>query len=226
MKNTRLGAMRRGFIKLGCLGPIIVIGLLWGGGQGVYTAVKNREPLKMSFKEYLDQRPSAEWVSLTGTQLNLLNSAYVKKAGSGEIDEVYIAVEPAGNREEIVAHVLLASKDKALIDLMTTTMNRVNAIKDPSAMTPELVASLYPVREVSGLMKFGIESSSKTREKLDKLDLYLTPDYIIISDGKKPDLIGSGTLLGIGVLGAFFLLRSSSKPAPAEPAPPPLPPIA
>ncbi|WP_133792914.1 hypothetical protein [Prosthecobacter fusiformis] len=182
----------------------------------------------MTFKEYAEKRPSAEWVSLSKAQLNLVNSAYVTSRFNDETKEVYIAVEAVGDRGEKPAFVLLASKDKALIDLMTSNAAQLNALKSPAEMTPELMNSLFPEREVKGLVKFGIDATSKEREKLTNLDLSLADDFIIISDGEQPKLGGSVFSLAMGLLLGLFMIRRASKEAPTPPPavrPPDLPAI-
>lgn len=219
MKSTRDCSPHYGFIQLGCLGYLIAIALILGGGQGAYTALKNREPLRMTFKDYHEQRPSAEWVSLSEAQLNLMNSAYVTARTSDEVKEVYIAVEAVGNREDKPAWVLLESDNQELIDLMNNTAAKMNAMKSPEEMTPELVQSLFPARQISGLVQFGMEADSKTRDKLAKLDLALEKEFIIIKEGDEPNLMASLMMLAGGLLIGFFMLRGGSK----KEAPPPLP---
>lgn len=220
---------RTGFISLGCIAPIAILAFLWLGGQGIYTALKNREPLRMSTAEYLEKKPSAEWVSLTGSQFNLTNSAYITSKTSGEVTEVYFAVEALGSRDDKPAHILLASKKREMIDLMTSTNNKVAAVKSPDQMSPEVLNSLFPTQEeVSGLVRFGITGDSKTREKIEKLELALTPDFIIIEDGEKPNLLLSIFFLVLGIAGGISWMRygrgKGAQTAPQGPNLPPLPP--
>ncbi|MEN3942736.1 hypothetical protein WJU23_15660 [Prosthecobacter sp. SYSU 5D2] len=218
MKFPTFPTSRRGFISLGCLGFIVAIALIWGGGQGLYTALKNREPLKMTFKEYEEKRPDAEWVSLSEAQLNLLNSAYTTSRLNDEIKELYISVEAVGDRSEKPALVLLETKDPGLI----AQMNTLGAMKSPDDLTPDLLSALFPTRQITGLVQYGIDADSKTREKLAKLDLSLAPDFIIITDGGEPNLVVSAVMLVAGLLLLFFMLRGKKEP-PAAPKPPDLP---
>lgn len=221
MKSIYTSSPRHGFINLGCIGLIITIALLWGGGQALYTALKNREPLTMTFKEYEEKRPSAEWVSLSDAQLNLLNSAHVTSRLNDEIKELYIAVEAVGDRSEKPALVLLATKDPELISLMTGLEAKLGSA---NAMSSDLIKSLFPARQITGLVKFGIDADSKTRDKLAKLDLSLVQDFIIISDGEKPDLWKGVGMLAGGLLLGFFMMRGKKeKEVPQAPAPPDLP---
>jgi len=225
MKSTRDSSPHYGFIQLGCLGYIIAIALILGGGQGAYTALKNREPLRMTFKDYHEQRPSAEWVSLSEAQLNLTNSAYVTARTSDKVKEVYIAVEAMGNREDKPAWVLLESDNQELIDLMNQTSAKMNALKSPAEMTPELVQSLFPARQISGLVQFGMESDSKTRDKLAKLDLALEKEFVIIKEGDEPNLMSSLMMLVGGLVVGIFALRERKKEPPPLPQAPNLPPM-
>lgn len=231
MKRNPHAPVRAGFISLGCIAPIAILAFLWLGGQGIYTALKNREPLRMDAAEYLEKKPSAEWVRLTGCQFNLTNSAYITSKSSGEVTEVYFAVEALGNRDDKPAHLLLASKKREMIDLMTSTNNKVAAVKSPDQMSAEILNSLFPAREeVSGLVRFGIAEESKTREKLEKLDLALTPDFIIIEDGEEPSLVRGIVFLVLGIAGGISWMRygrgKGAQAAAQGPNLPPLPPAA
>jgi hypothetical protein len=57
-----------GFTSLGCLGYIAVLGLLIVGGQGVYVALKNPEPLEITVADYIAKKPNAEWMKLSEAQ--------------------------------------------------------------------------------------------------------------------------------------------------------------
>lgn len=48
----------------------------------------------------------------------------------------------------------------------------------------------------------------------------LAPDFVIMNDGAAPSLFGSLSMLGIGVLIGFFMLRKAGKSEPAAPPPP------
>ncbi len=202
-------------MNVGCLGLIVVVALLWGGGQGIYTALKNRNPLVISVEDYLAQRPQAEWVTLQNAERNLLESAYSEKYG--KIKEVFIPIRPVGSLDTEPVHILLSTKDPKVIqslgDLKNTEQNQGNIFASLAKHRDQL----FVKEDVSGLIRFGINADDKTKEKLSKLKLKLTKDFVILNEGEAPNLGLGVTLFGLGLMGAWFMARRSMK------SPPPLP---
>jgi len=207
-----------GFISLGCLGYLIVIALLWGGGQGVYTALKNRQPLQITVSDYIAKKPNAEWVTLKDAQLNLLEAAHKERLG--KISEIFIPVRPKGESTDGPVHILLSTKDDAIVAALEDLNKSSGNMKEALNAASRHADKLFMQKDVSGLIRFGIDSDDKTRAKLAKLDMKLAPDFVIMNDGAAPSLFGSMSMLGIGVLVGFFKLRKAGKSEPAAPPPP------
>lgn len=215
-----------GFISLGCLGYLIVIALLWGGCQGVYTALKNRQPLEVTVSDYIAKKPDAEWVTLKDAQLNLLEAAH--KEQLGKISEIFIPVRPKGESTDAPVHILLSTKDNTILRALEDLNKSGDNMKEALNAASRHADKLFMQRDVSGLIRFGIDSDDKTRDKLARLDMKLVPGFVILNDGAAPSLLGSMSMLGIGGLIGFFMLRKAGKSEPAAPPPPPpnLPPRA
>ncbi len=209
-----------GFISLGCLGYLIVIGLLWGGCQGVYTALKNRQPLEITVTDYIAKKPNSEWVTLKDAQLNLLEAAH--KGRGGNISEIFIPVRPKGESMDAQVHILLSTKNKDIVAALEDLNKSSGTMKETLDAASRHADKLFMQKDVSGLIRFGIDSDDKTRDKLAKLDMTLAADFVILNDGAAPSLFGGMSMLGIGMLIGFFMLRNSAKSSPATP--PPLPP--
>lgn len=207
-----------GFISLGCLGYLIVIALLWGGCQGVYTALKNRQPLEITVSDYIAKKPNAEWVTLKDAQLNLLEAAHKERLG--KISEIFIPVRPKGESTDGPVHILLSTKNDAIVAALEDLNKSSGTMKDALNAASRHADKLFMQKDVSGLIRFGIDSDDKTRDKLAKLDMKLAPDFVIMNDGAAPSLFGSLSMLGIGVLIGFFMLRKAGKSEPAAPPPP------
>ncbi|WP_395742418.1 hypothetical protein [Prosthecobacter sp.] len=216
--KIRLQKHPRGFISLGCLGYLIAIGLLWGGCQGIYTALKNRQPLEITVADYIAKKPNAEWVTLKEAQLNLLEAAH--KGRSGNISEIFIPVRPKGQTEGSQVHILLSTKDKDIVAALEDLNRSSGNMKDALEAAARHKDKIFVQRDISGLIRFGIDSDSKTRDKLAALDMKLAPEFVILNDGAAPSLTGSLFMLGGGVLVGFFMLRSAAKSTPASPPPP------
>ena len=217
--KTKTSARSHGFISFGCLGYLIVLGLIIGGAQGTYTALKNRTRLETSVTDYLAKKPDAEWVMFKNATLNLFESAHMERLG--KITEVFIPVQDGETKEGEPVHILMSTKDAEIIAAMTD----LNAAGDSEEKAIEAamrnMSKLFMKRDVSGLIQFGIDSDSKTRTKLEKLDMNLAKDFVILEEGKEPALGSSVVMLitGLGIA-AYLLLRRSKG---ADAAPPPMP---
>lgn len=220
MRRPSPSSRNGGFIimRAGCLGFLFTIALLWGGGQLLYTSLKNRQPVTMTAKEYLAHRPSAEWVHLTAAHVDPAEGATIGFLGT--VSELYIPVRSPGDNPGKPVTVLFHTKNAQLVSLM----REVGRTKDnPAAQTKILAENakvLFGPREIMGLVQFGIEADDKNRRKLVNLGMNLSKDFVIIADGETPNL-AQGLIMTIGGLAlGFFLLRRS---APSRAAPPPLP---
>ena len=209
-----------GFISLGCLGYLIAIALLWGGGQGVYTALKNRQPLEITVTDYIAKKPNAEWVTLKDAQLNLLEAAH--KEQLGKISEIFIPIRPKGESTDGPVHILLSTKDDAIVAALEDLNKSGGTMKEALNAASRHADKLFMQKDVSGLIRFGIDSDDKTRDKLAKLDMKLTQDFVIMNDGAAPSLFGSMSMLGLGLVVGFFMLRKAGKSEPVT-TPPPAP---
>lgn len=207
-----------GFIRLGCLGYIIAIAMLWGGGQGVYTALKNRSPLEIAVADYVKAKPDAEWVVLKNAQLNLLEAAHRERLG--KITEVFIPVRSPDEAIDGKVQVLMSTKNKDILDALADLENSSDTEKGVLEAASRHADRLFMRRDVTGLIQFGIDSDSKTRDKLAGLDMNLAKDFVILEEGKSPELGGSVITLLFGlVVGVFMLRRAAKTPT----GPPPLP---
>ncbi len=199
-------------MRFGCLVLIISIGLIWGGGQGVYTSIKNSSPTELSCAEYLEQKPNAEWLHLKKCSLNVLNASHEEKYGS--ILHLYIPLSPVlseaegeegekKNEKKPPVQILLKTKDEGFMN----TYKQLSKLKDASAQIQFLVKNrkkLFPEQDVEGLLAFGINEKSSSREKLRELNENLAEDFVIIEHHDRPTgILASLVMLlaGLGILG-------------------------
>ena len=97
MKTRRLHHPA-GFTSLGFLGYMAILALLIIGGQGVYVALNNPEPLEITVADYLAKKPNAEWMTLKDAEICLVEAAY--KARLGRVAEVFIPLRPIGESKD------------------------------------------------------------------------------------------------------------------------------
>jgi hypothetical protein len=163
-------------MKLGCILPILAIGLVAVGAQGLYVGLTNRKPSAMTYQEYLEKKPSSGWLEISDARLNLLSAIHESNRFTGTIKKVYIPVgsSAAGEREgdgDGKIHLLLLTKDEAVLQtlkaLETATgggggligrlKNRVEANKKGES-GPKTVA---PDPGVEKALRFMVENRDK-----------------------------------------------------------------
>jgi hypothetical protein len=216
---------RKGFINGGCLIILITIALLWSGGQEIYTSIKNQHPLEITCQNYLKTKPTAEWVKVTDARLDFLNCAVLKSRFVGTISEVFIPLRGAETKQGEPIQLLVSSKNPEMITLVDTMCQALENAKSPGDLKPEMLMKLTQTQNISGLVRFGINSDSKTVEKLGKLDLPLATDYVILNEGEAPSATKGLILFGLGLLLLGYQVRKALKAPSPPPSAPNLPPL-
>lgn len=193
--------------RFGCLILIVAAALLWGGGQGIYTAMRNRAPVQMTCAEYLRAQPRAEWLALSDCAVVVPEAShfYGRTASpTAAATEIYVPVVAPGDEESAGSpSLLLVTRDARLLELYNE-MGRFDA--DTAGMDEWLErrgGELVQARDLSGLVQFGIDLSSDRRDKL--VEAYGRADIAILEDGAVPSwglstvlfLIGVGLLVGV-----------------------------
>jgi len=221
-------------MKISFIGILLTLGLLWGGGQGLYTAVANRSPAEFSLPSYLQTRPKAKWLRLTGGVFDLSEMAYSGGRLSKTIREVYLPLVPEGGTgNSAQVQVLVSSRDPALLELAGKLRDAQTAEEGIKLLLK--YDGAFRARPVEGLVRFGIDLKDKEARKLRELNPSLSEDFVLLDEGKRPELGLSLLLFGGGLLLAFFMIKGLVAPTPVSPpltatpsagsgTPPPLPP--
>jgi hypothetical protein len=115
-------------MRLGCLLPILAIGLVAAGTQGLYVGLTNRTPTVMTYQELLQKKPSSGWIEISDARLDVLSAIHESNRFTGTIKKVYIPVESSTAVEGVgdaKIHLQLVTKDEAILkttkDLETAT---------------------------------------------------------------------------------------------------------
>jgi hypothetical protein len=215
MKND-FSVRPHGAVRIGCLGYAIAIALLWVGGQELYTYLKNPKPLEVTVEEYITQKPNAEWVTLKSVHLNLLESAASKITYSsrypdrvGQITAIYIPVRSKEAKQDAPVHIVLETRNDDVIGAFSD-INRTGATPSENAEAIARNAHMLNItRDVTGLVRFGFHTKSETRQQLAHLNADLTKDFVIVSEGWKPDLFLGSLFLGLGLLIGLACFKNS-----------------
>ena len=189
-------------MQLGCIAAIGALYLMWMGGQGLYTSVKNRAPMELACEHYDDVKPNKEWLRLTGCELNLMESSYMEE--NGKAVELFIPARGPGEQEGDPISVLVATDDKELLALTNEMMNFETEAQLMRYFSMNR-SKLYFKRDVQGLVRYGVDLDDSDRAELAGLDAALASDFVIVDDGKDPafgkslGFLGGGIVLFLGV---------------------------
>ncbi|MEO5917445.1 MAG: hypothetical protein ABIS50_24670 [Luteolibacter sp.] len=216
-------------MRLGCLLPLLSLGLIIGGGQSIYTGFKNRKVTEITIDSLIAKKPDAEWLRIQGGVLDTMNSSYTSSFGVGKANELYIPlVPPQTDSRKTQIHVLVLTKDPALLEFNNQVQEIGKSGPGSGAMDRYVMSNLdklHVARPVEGVVQFGLDADDKKTRKIRELYDNLAPDTIILEEGKKPSM-GTGIAMMIGGLfiGGLLIRSSGRKDAAGEATPPPLPP--
>src|SRR5436190_5635756 len=213
MKSKRKS--ESGSVRLGIFLVVVTIGMLWAGGQSLYTALCNRHPTTMSYDDYVKTKPSATWLVLTNCEIDLTDSCVKSYYGSKMPTEIYVPVRSvnAGRTNEVV-HVVLATKDKEQL----ATLSEMQNLDSKGALSWILKnrQRVFCQRSVSGLVEFGVNLKDRDRQRLSVLLRNAAKDFIILQEGAQPSIVeGLGfTIAGIMIPGLMIIyIRRSREPS-------------
>jgi hypothetical protein len=181
---------------MGCVGLIVGAALLWGGGQGLYTSLRNRAPEATTCSELVSGKPDAEWLELSGCEYDLSELSYAMKLTT--VSEVFVPLIVAGAEDGTTTPILLASKDASLLALAKTSEDDAG----PDELFEKLAAVETPAK-ISGLVRFGIELDDDDVKQLRELNPGLPEDFVLLAHDEKPP---SAVLALLAFLGGFVVL--------------------
>lgn len=196
--NTRPVHHPPGFSSLSLLGCLCIIGLLIIGGQGVYVALKNDEPLEISVADYIAKKPNAEWLRLKDSQVSLMEAAY--KARLGKVSEVYIPVRAAGESMDAPVHILLCTQNQDVVASLKALSQSSAPVQTKMDVASRQADRIFMRQDVTGLTCYGILYDIFMRYRLAGLNLKLADDFVILDDGAAPSLLTSLCMLGGGLI--------------------------
>ena len=176
----------------------------------MYGRLTNPAPLVMSCSEYMQKRPSATWVRLTNSHLNLLESIINTFGKHGEVTGLVIPVRTSEQEVKTPVTILLATSNAGIIDFT----NKISDIRDRAEVDRYVNANrdrISVTADIQGTVRYGSQLSAKKRKRLEVVGVKYTPDFVIIDDGKKPGMAAGIIVLSIGALlcclGVIWLVR-------------------
>jgi hypothetical protein len=174
------------------------------GGKTLFVVALYRSSLARGPGDlYLHHQPNN---SPNKSQYILLEAAYTERDSNKKL---FLPLRPIGAPTDEKAHVIFESSDPKLVSLLEQ-MLAIDKAADESKLI-EFIASHPEIQKAGsfeGLVRFGYELKSTDTEQLAALEKNLADDFIIMVDGRRPE-IGiplTTLLLGLG-LGIYLLVQ-------------------
>lgn len=227
--------------RSGCFGMRIAILLAVGtialfifGVNGIYNGVKYREPVTLTYAQFLQQKPTAGWYHITGALMNVVEEVHIydkNKHSDGDlaVEGLTRAYIPVCDAKTFDAAAFLEKKNSpsTFLLLHSNDPEIANTIKDMAAQvggnpTPEQAETylnknknkLFLKKDIDGMVKSGLGSeTSEVKRLLDSNIQNLESDYVILDEGAKPSL-GAGVgmlLLGLVLAAAQVLFYARQR---------------
>ena len=201
------------------LAAIIITGcLLLFGFIEISESLHFHEPRVLTYEQFEKEKPQEGWFHIKGAQLSVIESAFEEDKTTHTLKKAFVPVSSSAD--------LLGDKNKQTYLLMETTDQAIlDVVHDAQGLSDEKSAIQYveknpqrafPVRDVEGMIKTGLNEDSSTRDELKKLDSTLAPNYVVLQEGRHPSLgLGIGMLLGGLLLGVgqvlFYISRRAMR---------------
>lgn len=187
------------------------------GARATYVGMHEKKQVEMSCADYVSHPPDASWVKLTGCEYDVDHLAYIFTGSEKKIRTVYIPLRPVGQTSG-PAHIAVKRDDRVMIDVVEAFESKRTPPQGPLRTVTDQMS-----RPVEGFAASDFERDSRDKSELEKLDLGLAHDYVVIDWDGHPRLFAGICALVVGLvvllLAGIALIRNWRRPRP--PAPPP-----
>jgi hypothetical protein len=189
---------------------LVSLVLLAHGGDGLYHAATNRQPVALTCNQLVQQRPRALWLRVSGCDIDYLGAGY--RESNGRLDELFFPMRPSSQPRTSPIAFVVATADPQVLAIASRTIGN-NQQPDQETylvMMLQVVTMLRASKEVDGYARSGIIERLQTRRALAALSAPLAPDFVALDLHAKPSFVMPGIAAGIGLallLAALALRR-------------------
>jgi len=201
---------------------LLALAMTFGGGQALYTSLTNLKPLELEVDDFLQKDSSRKWVTVTGAVLDVMDATFISPFYTEEATELYIPIR-ASEEDTSPIRAFLFTKDPDIL----AVYNGLIPLEDEVEIINYFIEHrdvFSQNREISGLIRFGIESDQDDRDILRENNEHLAKGFIILDEGAKPEW-GMALMLpaGLALFWALFSKKTGGQTTRTSPPPPPPP---
>jgi hypothetical protein len=192
------------------------------GGESLYQARTNQQPLTLTCEQFARGRPSALWLRISGCSVD--DAAGYRESG-GRLSELFLLMRPASQPPGAPVALVIATSDPgALAAAEATIGNHQQPSQEAyTQMMQRIVTSLNAAAGIEGYVRSGAIEKFRTRRSLAGLRALLAPDFVALDLHAKPSVVRPAIEVGIGLAllaVALFWRSRRAAPAAAEEEPP------
>ncbi len=179
------------------------------GGEPLYHALRNRQPITLTCEQFAQRRPSALWLRVTGCTVD---EAAGYRESRGRLAELFLLMRPRSEAPAAPVALVVATSDPGALAAAEATVgnNQQPGPEEYAEMMRRIVTSLDASSEVEGYVRSGIIETFRTRRALDGLRMSLAQDVVALDLHSKPSVLRPAIEVGIGlaVLAIAFFWRN------------------
>lgn len=169
------------------------------GGEGLYHAATNRQPVAVTCHQLQQQRPRALWLRVSGCDIDYLGAGY--RESNGHLDELFFPMRPPLQPPTATIVLVVATADPQVLAIAAKTIGN-NQQPDQETylvMMLRIVTMLRASKEVDGYARSGFLQRLQTRRALAGLAAPLAPDFVALDLHARPSLVIPAITAGIGL---------------------------
>jgi len=189
--------------------------LLYLGWTDASLFLRNRDPLRISIQNLIEQDAPREWLDISGGYLNLEQA--ISTSGTIELDALLVPLTPTPG--ETSFKVLVEVRDPKILDFFEHYHFGIDSVVAKERFLEEHRGEFHPQRDVTGMEITGLIASGN-RDKLLQLaketGMNVSEDVLFVSEGKEPSKFRGFIFLAVGILGLAKLVFRWKTPAVAD----------
>jgi hypothetical protein len=173
--------------------------LLGLGGEGLYHAVKSRQPVAVGCDQFPHSPPTSHRVRIAGCEIDYAGSGY--RESGGEIYELLLPARPPGTGAT-AAPIVAVIRDPSALALVQSVVGggRTPTPGQSVAVMREVVNLTNTSIEINGLVRAGLIARLRSHRILSGLSTPMDPNVAVVDVGATPNLLRPTLALAAGLL--------------------------